>query len=220
MIEEFKMADGTPKEPQQRGDKILSKQSRSPDFRETGSTGSMPSPKGLANLLGDLTDAPRSQSLRAGGSLRPPSNFWGLAIGAVAIVAILCWAAWITRALIDLERRDGRFVKMELQGVITEYLQAQARSGNDDHSAAGATTAFMSELDKSIAALSKSGKIVLVNEAVIGGDIPDVTDAVKKSVYAHVPVPQVARAPVEQGMQTYLAAGAREAEGGTGVTAP
>lgn len=124
---------------------------------------------------------------------------------ACALVGAVCWGAWVTRSLVHPVHEQS-FVKLRLQGVITEYLQAQARSGSDERSAAKATTAFMGELDKAVAGLSKSGKVVLVNEAVIGGDIPDVTDAVKRAVYAKVPLPKVAAAPVQQDMQAYLAA--------------
>ncbi|MGF7154784.1 TrbI F-type domain-containing protein [Novosphingobium gossypii] len=123
-----------------------------------------------------------------------------------ALVGAASWGAWVTKSIVDPARDEGRFVKLQLQGVITEYLQAQARSGSDERSAAAATTAFMGELDKAVASLGKSGKVVLVNEAVIGGDLPDVTEEVKKAVYAKVPMPKMAAAPVQQDMQAYLAA--------------
>lgn len=123
-----------------------------------------------------------------------------------ALVGAVSWGAWVTKSIVDPAQDQGKFVKLQLQGVITEYLQAQARSGSDERSAAAATTAFMGELDKAVASLGASGKVVLVNEAVIGGDMPDVTDEVKKAVYSKVPMPKVAAAPVQQDMQAYLAA--------------
>ncbi|HUD90322.1 TrbI F-type domain-containing protein, partial [Sphingobium sp.] len=54
----------------------------------------------------------------------------------------------------------------------------------------------------------RSGRVVLVNEAVISGDIPDVTSAVKKAVYARVLMPGVASArPVREDMQSFMARG-------------
>lgn len=139
-----------------------------------------------------------------------------------ALVGAVSWGAWVTKNIVDPAQDQGQFVKLQLQGVITEYLQAQARSGSDERSAAAATTAFMGELDKAVASLGKSGKVVLVNEAVIGGDMPDVTEEVKKAVYAKVPMPRVAAAPVQQDMQAYLAAngtttGAQPEIGAAGV---
>lgn len=129
-----------------------------------------------------------------------------------ALVGAASWGAWVTKSIVDPAQAQGQFVKLQLQGVITEYLQAQARSGSDERSAAAATTAFMGELDKAVAGIGKSGKVVLVNEAVIGGDIPDVTDEVKRAVYANVPMPRIAAAPVQQDMQAYLAANGAPAD--------
>ena len=85
----------------------------------------------------------------------------------------------------------------------------------DEQTAARETAVFMATLDQTVAGLSEGGKVVLVHEAVIGGDIPDVTEAVKAAVYAKVPRPQVAQAAVdaqqaqsamvEQEMQAFLA---------------
>jgi hypothetical protein len=124
-----------------------------------------------------------------------------------ALIGVACWGAWVTKSLVTPAPGEGQFVKLQLQGVMTEYLQAQARSGNDDQTAAAATTRFMAELDKAVAEVGKSGRVVLVNEAVIGGDIPDITAQVKQAVYSKVPMPKVAAAtPVVQDMQAYLAA--------------
>ncbi|MGE4404359.1 TrbI F-type domain-containing protein [Pseudomonas sp.] len=127
----------------------------------------------------------------------------------IGVIGGLCWMAWATKNIVDSVQPKHQFVKLQLQGVMTEYLQAQARSGSDDQTAAAATTRFMAELDKAVADVSKSGRVVLVNEAVVGGDIPDITAQVKKAVYSKVPMPKVAAAtPVVQDMQAYLAANA------------
>ncbi|HUD94869.1 TrbI F-type domain-containing protein, partial [Sphingobium sp.] len=67
---------------------------------------------------------------------RPPGRQGGrtlglrdiLAVG--ALVGLVCWGAWVTQSLVDGNRERDRFVKLQLQGLIAEYLQAQARSGN------------------------------------------------------------------------------------------
>ena len=108
------------------------------------------------------------------------------------------------------------FVQLQLQGIIGEYLQAQARSNADEQTAARETAVFMAALDETVSGLSQSGKVVLVHEAIIGGDVPDVTPSVKAAVYAKVPRPQPAQAlaappqgqaaRVEQEMQSFMAA--------------
>jgi hypothetical protein len=142
-----------------------------------------------------------------------------LAVG--ALIGVACWGAWVTKSIVTPAHGEGQLVKLQLQGVMTEYLQAQARSGNDDQTAAAATTKFMAELDKAVAEVGKSGRVVLVNEAVIGGDIPDITGQVKQAVYSKVPMPKVvAVTPVEQNMQAYLAAnGAQNAPAGSPLDA-
>jgi hypothetical protein len=123
-----------------------------------------------------------------------------MALGACPIV--FGWALWVTMVLADPGRGRDRFVKLQLQNVIAEYLQAQARSGNDDRSAAQATTQFMAALDQAVAEIGKTGRVVIVNEAVIGGDIRDVTAEVKRAVYAKVTMPAGAVKPlVDQDMR-------------------
>jgi len=111
---------------------------------------------------------------------------------AIAFIAALAWGAWVTRALVDAPPRQ-ELVQLQLQGIVGEYLQAQARSGKEQSQAARETAQFMAVLDDRVAALSNSGKVVLVREAVIGGDIPDVTQAVKRQVYAKVAMPRIAQ---------------------------
>lgn len=133
-----------------------------------------------------------------------------------AAAAIFIWGAWVTKNLVSEDGGRQEFVQLQLQGIIGEYLQAQARSSSDEQTAAQETAVFMAALDRTVAGLSKSGKVVLVHEAVIGGAIPDVTQSVKAAVYAKVPRPQIAQASidmqqtqdarVEQEMQAFMAA--------------
>lgn len=161
--------------------------------------------------MDDLFDGERERPARAAAVKKlPQKRLMGfspreLLLGVVLVVA-LGWGAWVTKSLIA-EPRDQEFVQLQLQGIISEYLQAQARSETDQNVAAQQTAIFMGKLDETVAALSKQGKIVLVHEAVIGGDIPDVTDQVRKVVYAQVAMPKMGAAPGVQGeMEAYLAA--------------
>jgi hypothetical protein len=126
-----------------------------------------------------------------------------LVAGAIALVA---WGAWVTKSIAGGGVQQ-EFVQLQLQGIIGEYLQAQARSGSDEETAARETAVFMAKLDEKVAALGRQGKVVLVHEAVIGGEIPDVTDAVKSQLYAEVPRPKMLPAGGVQGdMEAYLSA--------------
>ncbi len=131
-------------------------------------------------------------------------------------VVTLAWGAWMTRSVMDLQATgEPQFVKVQLQGLVGEYIKAQARSATAPDKVSAETGAFMAELDKAVKGLSAQGKIVLINEAIVAGDVPDVTDAVRRQVYAKVPVPkQAAAQDVESAMRNYLlGAGAPGAPG-------
>lgn len=140
---------------------------------------------------------------------RPKVAIGRMEIALVAVVVVLlAWGAWVTKTITAGPAKQ-EFVQLQLQGIIGEYLQAQARSGNDEATAARETAVFMQKLDQTVAGLSREGKIVLVHEAVIGGDIPDVTANVKQAVYSQVGKPKMLPAAGVQGdMEAFLAANA------------
>lgn len=124
----------------------------------------------------------------------------------VAVGGLLLWNAWLTRQTFDLQASDAPFVKVQLQGLIGEYIQAQARSSAPPERVMAETNAFTKILDETVQAYGKSGKIVMVSEAVADGPIPDVTDEVRKAVYSKIALPQAqAGNPVEDKMRAYLA---------------
>lgn len=126
-------------------------------------------------------------------------------VAVAALIGTLCWGAWVTKSVVSGAAPQGQLVKLQLQGVITDYLQAQARSNADERTAAAETARFMAELDRAVAKLGESGRIVLVNEAVIGGSVADITEEVKRQVYSKVPMPKiVSLPPVQADMRTYL----------------
>ncbi|KEO90524.1 hypothetical protein EH31_10580 [Erythrobacter longus] len=158
--------------------------------------------------------------------VKPVRRFAGMSpreiVMLLAAIAIFIWGAWVTKNLVTEDASEPEFVQLQLQSIISEYLTAQARSSADEQTAAQQTGMFMTTLDHTVADLSESGKVILVDEAVIGGDIPDVTESVKAAVYAKVPRPQIAQAPngeqssqaarVQSEMQAFMAS----SEGGEG----
>ena len=153
-------------------------------------------------------------------AVRPPARFGGLGprdmilFGAAAASSV--WGAWVTKTIAFDDPGRPELVQLQLQGIIGEYLQAQARSNTDEQTAARETAMFMAALDQTVSGLGKDGKVVLLHEAVVGGALPDVTEAVKAAVYAKVPRPQPAQAlaappegqaaRVEAEMQAYMTA--------------
>ena len=166
----------------------------------------------MADLFDTDAAAAPAQAAAPAAKLKPAARPRKVAVGRTEIVlvalviALLAWGAWVTKSIAVGPARQ-EFVQLQLQGIIGEYLQAQARSGNDEATAARETALFMQTLDQTVAGLATSGKIVLVHEAVIGGEIPDVTAHIRQAVYAKIARPQMLPASGVQGqMEAYLSA--------------
>jgi len=164
----------------------------------------------MTDLFENADQVAERSSFKAAIPQQRAKGFAGLSprelIVLVAAIAMFIWGAWVTKNLVAGD--DGRqdLVQLQLQRIIGDYLQAQARSASDEQTAAKETAVFMAALDQTVEGLSKDGKIVVVHEAIIGGDVPDVTESVKAAVYAKVPRPQPAQAVrVQNEMQAFMA---------------
>ena len=133
-----------------------------------------------------------------------------------AAIAMVIWGSWITNQVTSGGREGQNIVQLQLQGLIGEYLQAQARSSADEATAAQETAAFMATLDEAVAGMTSEGKIVVVHEAIVGGDVPDVTDQVREAIYAKVPRPVVQQAAQATSVQSEMAAWMQANGGGEG----
>lgn len=105
----------------------------------------------------------------------------------MVVVAGLAWGAWTTRAILDLRRAPAPFVKVQLGGLVADYVRAQARSATPPDQMGAQTQAFMKLLDVALAREAHAGRVVLVSEAVAGGSVPDITETVRREVYAKMP---------------------------------
>ena len=96
---------------------------------------------------------------------------------AIAFVATALWGVWVTKELVT--RGDSPIVQVQLQTLIGDYVKAQARSNAPEEQSAAATVAYVRAIEREIELLSAEGKIVLVANAVAGGDVDDVTGLVR-----------------------------------------
>lgn len=94
------------------------------------------------------------------------------------LIALLCWGAWMTRSILDMRPTPLRVVKVQLAGLVGSYVRAQARTDASPDEIAARTAQFMTALDLAIARHAHDGQIVLVSEAVVGGNVPDITAAI------------------------------------------
>ncbi len=111
-------------------------------------------------------------------------------VGTAAAVGALLWGVWITHevtAASDAARAP--IAAVSLQPLVEEYVQAQARTTTPPDQVTRETKAFMAALDAELKARGSGGTTVLVAEAVLSKDVPDITADVRRAVYARVPAP-------------------------------
>jgi hypothetical protein len=144
----------------------------------------------------DLPVPPSAPQTRAakrrigfGGFTRPQ-----IVVGLIVIAAIV-WGMWVTRAL--TQPNEDHIVSARLSALVGDYVEAQRFSGSPPDRVRAEMQAFMSSLDKELQRRSQHGQIVLVGEAVLTKNVPDITDSLKKAVFASG-VPEPKRMSVEE----------------------
>jgi hypothetical protein len=138
-------------------------------------------PAGRAAPRADRPSLP-SRHTKSGGGL--PSATVALALVAIAVVL---WAVWLTKTVGDLRTERVPIASVRLQPLIEEYVQAQARSGAPEQQVMAQTQAFMGALDAELLRRGRAGTTVLVAEAVLSKNVPDITADVRRAVHARVP---------------------------------
>jgi hypothetical protein len=108
-----------------------------------------------------------------------------------SLVATGLWGAWVTKNVLSSADLPP-MAKVQLAGVVGEYVQAQARSATPPDQVTAETRAFMAEIQRNLEARGQRGQIVLVGEAVLAGNMPDITAELRREVYAKVRMPQAA----------------------------
>lgn len=100
----------------------------------------------------------------------------------LAVAVALVWSMWVTRALVT--PREDHIVKASLSTIVGEYVSAQARSAAPPAQVEAEMRAFMSSLDHELQRRSAHGQVVLVGEAVLTKNVPDITESLRKAVYS------------------------------------
>lgn len=180
----------------------------------------IPSPAAPASatpLPRPRASAPQPAATKARQGLPPIT--WALT--ALAVVMFL-WAAWVTKHIASAPPQLP-MASVRLEALVTEYVQAQSHSNGTPDAVTQQTARFMSAIEDELKRVGASGTTVLVGEAVLSKNVPDITDQVRKAVYAKVPLPTAAPAPAA-GPQLGAAAPApilpQQGIGAAAVTAP
>ncbi|WP_323810816.1 type-F conjugative transfer system protein TrbI [Sphingobium baderi] len=103
-------------------------------------------------------------------------------LGGFMILLGLVWAMWVTRAL--LTPPPPSIVSARLSAIVGEYVRAQARSASPPERVEAEMRRFMSALEEELQRRSKEGEIVVVGEAVLSRNVPDITQSLRQAVYA------------------------------------
>jgi len=155
----------------------------------------------------DLPPVPPSAPMAAAAKRKP--GFGGFSrtqiIIGLLLVAVAIWGMWVTRAL--TAPRQEHIVSARLSALVGDYVEAQRFSGSPPDRVRAEMAAFMSSLDKELQRRSAGGQVVLVGEAVLTKNVPDITDSLKKAVFASgVPEPKRMSLEELQRMQELTAA--------------
>ena len=105
------------------------------------------------------------------------------------VVAALLWGAWVTKNILDPAVVKAPIASVRLEQIIGEYVQAQARSNTPPEIVTQQTQAFMAALGEELKARGADGTTVMVGEAVLSQNVPDITAEVRNAIYAKVPPP-------------------------------
>lgn len=117
-----------------------------------------------------------------------PLRRWLLLAGAGALAV---WGAWATKALVDLSRERQPIVQVRLSEIVGDYVRDAARSSLPADEVSRQTARFLKALNDVVSAQGTGGRIVLLSNAVVSGELPDITSEVRAQVYARVtrPIP-------------------------------
>ena len=103
-------------------------------------------------------------------------------LAAVMLLIAAVWAMWVTKAM--LTPKPEPIVSARLSSIVGDYVQAQARSAAPPAQVEAEMRKFMATLDGELQRRSEKGQIVLVGEAVLTRNVPDITESLKSAVYA------------------------------------
>jgi hypothetical protein len=153
------------------------------------------SPRAASGNCEVATAGPLFEADIAAAPAAPPRARLGAApvVLVTALVAAGLWGAWVTKSVLAGPERPA-IAKVQLSGIVGEYVQAQARSATPPEQVTTETRAFMGEVQRNLERRGATGQIVLVGEAVLAGNVPDITAEVRRDVYARVKMPQAAAA--------------------------
>jgi hypothetical protein len=118
--------------------------------------------------------------------VKPGRTIAGWPMKNVALAALLLlglvWAAWATRILLDLSKRQ--IASVSLSRLVEDFVAAEARNGGTPEETSRRTATYLAAVNETLGALATGGTTVIVSEATLGKSVPDRTDWVAAQVQA------------------------------------
>lgn len=105
-----------------------------------------------------------------------------LRLGAVLLaVGLLLWGGWVSR---EVARPREQIVTVRLSETIARFVDAEARSGKAPEDGQARTLAYLQAAEAAVREMGSNGRVVLVAEAVLSGNVPDATAELEQRVAA------------------------------------
>jgi hypothetical protein len=96
-------------------------------------------------------------------------------------VCLLLWGAWVSR---EVARPREQIVTVRLSETIARFVDAEARSGKAPEDGQARTLAYLQAAEAAVREMGSNGRVVLVAEAVLSGNVPDATAELEQRVAA------------------------------------
>jgi uncharacterized protein HemY len=107
-----------------------------------------------------------------------------LRISAVLLlVGLLLWGAWVSR---ELARPREHIVTVRLAETIARFVDAEARAQKDPEVGQARTLAYLKAAEAAVQDMGTGGRVVLVAEAVLAGEVPDATPELERRIAAQL----------------------------------
>ena len=107
----------------------------------------------------------------------------------LAAAGLLVWGAWVTQELVS--RPKTTIVKVNLAGLVQDYMVAASHSNWSQDQIKVQTQAFTAAVDDEIGRLSADGTTVLLTEAVLSKTVHDATPEIREAVQKRVAWPVI-----------------------------
>lgn len=99
------------------------------------------------------------------------------------LVGLLLWGAWVSR---ELTRPREQIVTVRLAETIAGFVDAEARAQKDPQEGQARTLAYLKAAEAAVKDMGTGGRVVLVAEAVLAGEVPDATPELERRIAAQL----------------------------------